>query len=119
VIAALTAAGVPCESFYLLGYLPSKTPHLARSLIDAVKREVPTVAFCTVNSLMRAVQFLVNIAPRRFVVLACDLTRASEHIICGTSLQVRRSLSDVQVEHITMVLSGKNRGGRDTKTRTV
>ncbi|MDF0667292.1 MAG: SAM-dependent methyltransferase [Nitrospira sp.] len=118
-IAALTAAGVPCESFYLLGYLPSKTPHLARCLIDALKREVPTVAFCPVNSLLRAVQLLVNIAPRRLVVLACDLTMSSEHIIRGTSLQVSRCLPNVQGEQITIVLAGKNRGGRDTKPRPV
>lgn len=118
VIAALTAAGLPCESFYLLGYLPSKPPHLARCLSDALKREGPTVAFCPVNLLTRTIHFLANIAPRRVVVLACDLTRPSEHIICGTSLHVSRNLPDIQGRQVTIVLAGKNQGRQDRRTRS-
>jgi 16S rRNA (cytidine1402-2'-O)-methyltransferase len=119
VIAALTAAGIPCDSFYFLGYLPSRPSFLTRRLLDAVKREVPTVVFCTMDSLTHAVQTLATIAPRRVVVLACDLTRPSERIIRGTSLRISQSLPDMQGKDITMILAGKNRGGRNKKTRAL
>jgi 16S rRNA (cytidine1402-2'-O)-methyltransferase len=117
VIAALTAAGIPCDSFYLLGSLPSSSRLLTRHIVDAVKRDVPTVVLSTKDSLIRAVQTLATIVPRRFVVLACDLTKANERIIYGPSRQVSQHLSHMQGKDITMVLAGKSQSGWDKQTR--
>jgi 16S rRNA (cytidine1402-2'-O)-methyltransferase len=106
-IAALTAAGFPCEAFYVLGQLPSTGPHLSRRVANAVNREVPTVAFGTQITVLRALKTIARLAPRRLVVAACDLTKPKEVILRGTARQVSQRLSDEQGEDITIVVSGK------------
>lgn len=106
VTAALSVAGFPCDSFYLLGYLPRTRPSLARCLIEAVERDVPTVAFCTRNSLRYVLHTLADLAPRRLVVLASELTGSNETIIRGTARHVGRRLPEVDGTDITIVLSG-------------
>lgn len=108
-IAALTIAGIPCESFYFLGQLPSTGPHLTRRLADAVKRKVPTIAYGTHITAARALNAFVRLAPRRLVVAACDLTKPNEVILRGTARQVSRRLCDIQREDITVVVSGRTR----------
>lgn len=109
VIAALTVAGVPCEAFYFLGQLPSTGPHLTRRVAEAVKREVPTIAYGTHITATRAISTLVCLAPRRLIVAACNLTKANEVILRGTARQVSRRLCGVQREDITIVVSGRKR----------
>ena len=106
-IAALTAAGFPCEAFYVLGQLPSTGPYLTRRVADAVHREVPTVAYGTPVTATRALKTLVRLAPRRLVVAACNLTKPNEVILRGTAYQVRQRLSVIQRENVTIVVSGK------------
>ena len=117
VIAALSVAGFPCDSFYFLGYLPRAIPSLTRRLVDALKRQVPTVGFCTEHSLRRALQVLVRLAPRRPVVLAVSLTTSNEMIVRGTARQVSQQLGEGLGDNLAIVLSGKSRGGRHIHTR--
>jgi 16S rRNA (cytidine1402-2'-O)-methyltransferase len=109
-IAALTVAGFPCESFYFLGQLPNTDPHLTRRLADALKKEVPTVAYGTRDTAKRALQTLVRLAPRRILVAACDLTKPNEVVIRGTSRQVSHRLFDIQGEDVTLILKGRRKG---------
>lgn len=108
-IAALTVAGFPCESFYFLGQLPSTGPHLARCLTEALKQEVPTVAYGTRITATRAFQILGRVAPRRLVVAACDMTKPNEVVIRGTARQVSGRPCNLQGEEITIVVSGRKR----------
>lgn len=110
IVAALTIAGFPCDSFHFLGHFPRTASHIRQCLIDSLKRKVPMVAFGTVTSVARALETLNTIAPRRLVVVACDLTRPSELIIRGTALQVHRELRRISGREITLVLAGS--GGR-------
>ncbi len=104
VIAALTAAGLPCDSFYFLGHLPNSRARIARCLTDALMREIPTVIFCTVTSVAHALRTLTVIAPLRRVVLACDLTRSNERILCGTARQVSQYLPSLAGQDMTLVV---------------
>lgn len=106
-ITALTVAGFSCESFYCCGQLPRTGPHLTRRLAAAVKMKVPTVAYGTRRTTVRALKTLVRLAPRRLIVAACDLTTPNEVIIRGTASQVSQQLSNTAGEDITIVLSGK------------
>jgi len=108
-IAALTIAGFPCESFYFLGQLPSTGPRLSRCLTDALKKEVPTVAYGTRTTATRAFQTIGRLAPRRLVAAACDMTKPNEMMIRGTARQVSRRLCGIQREDITIVVSGRKR----------
>lgn len=107
VITALMAAGVACEAFYFIGQLPSTGPHLTRRVVEAVNREVPTVAYGAQVTAIRVLKTLVRLAPRRLVVVACNLTTPNEAIIRGTASQVSRRLSAIQGGDITIVLSGR------------
>ncbi len=106
-ITALTVAGFSCESFYCCGQLPSTGPHLTRRMADAVRMKVPTVAYGTRRTAVRALETLVRLAPRRLIVAACNLTKPNEVIIRGTAYAVSRQLSETAGEDITIVLSGK------------
>ncbi|MBL8075540.1 MAG: hypothetical protein JNL29_14325 [Nitrospira sp.] len=107
IMTALMVAGVACEAFYFLGQLPSTGPHLTRRVFEAVNREVPTVAYGTHMTAIRALRTLVRLAPKRLVVAACDLTKPNETIIRGRASHVSRQLSAIQGEDITIVLSGR------------
>lgn len=109
-IAALTVAGFPCESFYVLGQLPSITSHVTRRIADALNNEVPTVAYGNCVTAVHALKTIFRLAPRRLVVAACDLTKPDEAIIRGTAREVSQRLSDRQGGDVTIVVSGKKRG---------
>ena len=117
VVAALSVAGFPCESFHFHGYLPQATPSLTQGLGDALKRNVPTVTFCTEYTLTRALKVLVRLAPRKPIVVAASLTKSNEMIIRGTAHQVSRKLPDLHGQDITMILAGRYRGRLDAKAR--
>jgi 16S rRNA (cytidine1402-2'-O)-methyltransferase len=104
VIAALTAAGLPCDSFYFLGHLPSSPARIARCLTNVLTREIPTIVFCTVPSVAHALRTLTVVAPRRRVVLACNLTRSDERILCGTARQVGQNLPSLVGQDMTLVV---------------
>jgi 16S rRNA (cytidine1402-2'-O)-methyltransferase len=107
IIAALTAAGFPCDSFYFLGHLPSTPSCITRYLIDALKRKSPTVAFCTGTAVVCILRALNDIAPRCTVAVAYDLTKPNEQIICGTADEVRKRLRPTRRREVTLVLAGK------------
>ncbi|NGZ04188.1 MAG: rRNA (cytidine-2'-O-)-methyltransferase [Nitrospira sp. WS238] len=106
VIAALTATGFPCDSFFFFGHLPVNPTRIARCLTTAMEREVPTVIFCTVASVARALGILSNVAPRCRVVLSCDLTRSNERVLAGTARQVNQKLFNVANQDLTLILAG-------------
>lgn len=117
VIAALTTAGLPCDSFYFLGHLPNSPARITRCLTDALKRGIPTMVFCSETSIAPAIQALAIIAPRCRVVLACDLTRSDERILCGTPRQIRQKLRGRAGEDMTLVIAGTKRRRRVVRTR--
>ncbi|MBS0182718.1 MAG: hypothetical protein JSS39_09980 [Nitrospira sp.] len=113
IIAALTVAGFSCESFHFLGHLPSASSRIVRSLIDSLRRDGPTVVFCTRTVVVRILKTLDSISPRSLVAVAYDLTKPNERIIHGTACEVRAQLSSAQGEDVTLVLAGKDGTGLD------
>lgn len=108
IIAALTAAGFSCDSFYFLGYLPNASSRIAQYLIDSLKRKGPTVAFCTGTMAARILKTLDGISPRCPVAVAYDLTKPHERIIRGTACEMREQLRPAPGRDVTLVLAGKD-----------
>jgi 16S rRNA (cytidine1402-2'-O)-methyltransferase len=108
VIAALTAAGFACDSFYFLGHLPSAPSRIAQCLADSLRREGPTVAFCAGTAVARILKTLDEISPRCFVAVAYDLTKPNERIIRGTAREARDRLHPASGREVTLVLAGKD-----------
>lgn len=108
IIAALTVAGFSCESFHFLGHVPSASSRIIRSLIDSLRRNGPTVAFCTGTVVVRILKTLDGISPQCSVAVAYDLTKPNEHIIRGTVCEICKRLPPAQGRDVTLVLAGKN-----------
>lgn len=106
VIAALTAAGFPCDSFHFLGHLPTSSARLTRYLISSLEKKGPAVAFCPEPVVAHILKTLGGLSPRCSVAVAYDLTKANERIIRGTVSEVREKLRPVQRGDVTLVLAG-------------
>lgn len=107
-IAALTAAGLPCDSFNFLGHLPSASSRITQRLMDSLKRNGPTVVFCTGTVVARILKSLGHIAPQCSVVVAYDLTKPNEHILRGTAGEVSKKLGSGTGRDVTLVLAGRD-----------
>ena len=108
IITALTAAGLPCDSFYFLGHLPSASSRITQRLLDSLKSNGPTVAFCTGTVVARLLKSLGDRAPQCSVVVAYDLTKPNEHIIRGTAGEVSKKIGSTRGRDLTLVLAGKD-----------
>ncbi len=112
--AAVTVAGLPGDSFSFDGKLPETRPRMRRWLVHHLKRKTSTVAFCTPSSLMLALSTIAEIAPRRLIVLVCDLTTRDELVVRGTVSQVCRRLSGTSaVRDVTLIIKGRIETSRD------
>jgi 16S rRNA (cytidine1402-2'-O)-methyltransferase len=117
--AAVAAAGLSGDSFFFQGRLPETKSRMRRCLADCLRHQIPTVAFCTPLSLALALRTIAEIAPRRTIVLAGDLTKPEELIIRGTARQVQQRLENVQpTQGVTLILmGGKTIGARQTRKK--
>ncbi|HHS8281986.1 TPA: 16S rRNA (cytidine(1402)-2'-O)-methyltransferase, partial [Legionella anisa] len=92
-ITALCAAGIPCDSFLFLGFLPSKQQ--ARKIkLEALRAEPHTLIFY--ESTHRILECLDDIGEiygqTCEIVLAKELTKTFERFITGTLLEVKNWL---------------------------
>lgn len=121
--AAVAAAGLSCDSFFFQGRLPETKDGMRRCLARCLKSQVPTVAFCTARSLTHVLKTIAGMAPRRFIVVACDLTRREELIVRGTARQVQEQLEYIAAgQDVTIMLSaggkiGNRRPGMKSKRK--
>ena len=116
--AAMAAAGLSVDSFYFQGQLPETMTRMKRCLAKLLRCQTATVAFCAPTSLSLALRTMAEIAPRRFIVLACDMTKPDEVIVRGTARQVRQRLENVlPTQDITLVLKGERRSAANKTGR--
>ncbi|RUR20617.1 16S rRNA (cytidine(1402)-2'-O)-methyltransferase [Legionella sp. km535] len=92
-ITALSAAGVPCDSFIFSGFLPAK--HAARiSKLESLQNEPHTLIFY--ESTHRILECIDDISktygPECELVLAKELTKTYERFITGTVSEVKQWL---------------------------
>ena len=117
-IAAMSVAGISADSFFFQGRLPSSGASLERCVRRLLTFDEPTVSLVPSSSLSHVLGHLANQAPRRVIILACDLTKPEEIIVRGTPSQVQRMLmTRPPVHEITLVVKGKGRvAGRHKNT---
>lgn len=88
-IAALSAAGVPCDSFLFIGFLPAKQKARLEKL-NSLKEEEHTLIFY--ESTHRISDCLADLAlvygPSIEIVLCKELTKTFERFIAGTVVEV-------------------------------
>lgn len=106
VIAALSTTGLPCDAFFFSGHLPNNPARILRCMTEALKRDVPTMVFCTTTVVAYALGALMRLAPRRRIVLACDLTRENERILSGTARRISQDLTELRGQDMTLIVAG-------------
>lgn len=117
--AAVAAAGLSGDSFFFQGRLPETKSGMRRCLSHRLQCRTPTVAFCTPTSLALALRTIAEIASRRFILLACDLTKPEELIIRGTARQIQERLKNgATSQDVTLILSAGKTMGKMGKIRT-
>ncbi|MFT4060534.1 MAG: 16S rRNA (cytidine(1402)-2'-O)-methyltransferase [Legionella sp.] len=88
-ITALCAAGVPCDSFLFVGFLPAKQ-NARREKLKFLRSDAHTLIFY--ESTHRILDCLLDIAEiygtHCNLVLAKELTKSFEHFISGTALEI-------------------------------
>lgn len=106
--AAVAISGLSGESFFFEGLVPRTRPVMKRWLKTRLNGRATTVAFCNPRLLALTLSAIHDIAPRRLIVLACDLTRPGELIIRGTARQVQHKLAlPAATANVTLILSGR------------
>jgi 16S rRNA (cytidine1402-2'-O)-methyltransferase len=90
--AAVSLAGLSSDHFVFFGQLPTTERAIRRRLSMLLTINFAAVAFCATPSLLPTLRVVVNLAPRRRLVVACDLTLPHERILIGTARRLYREL---------------------------
>ena len=94
VVAALTASGLPADSFVFLGFVPVKRGQRSR-FVEAIASATRTVVFF--ESPYRVEKLLEELSNRiadRSLVICRELTKRYEQVVRGTVAEVRSVLGD-------------------------
>jgi 16S rRNA (cytidine1402-2'-O)-methyltransferase len=110
--AVVSVSGFSGDSFFFQGHLPDQQSAMRRCIESLLRRHEHTVAFCTPESISLVLKTLRHLAPRRRMVLGCDLTRPGEMVIRGTARQIQRMLDERRrIEDITLMIAGRTGTG--------
>jgi len=108
-LAALSASGLPTDSFLFHGFLPSKKSQ-RRAVLEDCKASPSTLVFYeTPHRILETLEDIGEILGARPVVLARELTKIHEEFLGGTPAELREILakrSSVKGEIVLMI--GKN-----------
>jgi len=108
--AAMSVAGISADAFFFRGSLPSSPSALRRAISQLLCFPEPTVSFVPGTAATNILRVFAELAPRRSIVLACNLTSLDEWIARGTPGQVQRMLTKAPpLEKVTLIVRG--RGG--------
>ncbi|MDR0843408.1 MAG: 16S rRNA (cytidine(1402)-2'-O)-methyltransferase, partial [Acidobacteriota bacterium] len=93
-ISALTGSGLPSDSFYFAGFLPSRNGERCRRLQELATVPTTLIVYEAPHRLLGSLQDMVAIFGSRRAALARELTKIHEEFLCGTLpeiLEVLRS----------------------------
>lgn len=110
VIAALSVAGLPMDSFIFIGFLPTR-PAKRRQVLESLKEERRTLVFYeSARRLIELLREMGEILGSREIVVARELTKVFEEIRRGSVEDVLGALERREVKgEVTLVVSGKEK----------
>ena len=92
-LAALSAAGLPTDSFRFCGFLPPKSSQ-RRKLLEQVKPETCTLIFYeTPHRIIDALEDVVAVMGTRPVVVGREITKMHEEFLRGSAAEIRATLA--------------------------
>ncbi|HEX4595214.1 MAG TPA: 16S rRNA (cytidine(1402)-2'-O)-methyltransferase [Bryobacteraceae bacterium] len=92
-LAALSASGLPTDSFIFHGFLPSKKGQRRRLLEDLRPSQTTLVFYETPHRVLGALEDIEETMGPRPVVLARELTKIHEEFLRGTAAEIREALA--------------------------
>ena len=102
VITALSAAGVPTDSFVFLGFLPHKKGR--KTIIESFKDEKRTIVFYeSPHRIEKLLGELKDVLEDRKIVVARELTKMFEEILKGTVSEVQEKLKIIKGEFVVII----------------
>jgi len=117
ILAALSASGLPTDSFFFRGFLPPKIVQRKKVLEQAKDIEATLVFYETPHRILEALADIAAVLGERPVVLARELTKIHEEFLRGTAAELKSTLEQrpsVKGEFVVMV--GKGSGVEDDAT---
>ena len=110
-ISALSVSGLPTESFFFYGFLPSKTSARQKWLRSSEDRTETLVFYESPRRLRSFLEDAVQILGNRRVVVAREMTKIYEEIYRGTIAEVLNQLGEEEVKgEVTIILEGGTPG---------
>ena len=104
ILAALTASGLPTDSFYFGGFVPQKQG-ARRKMLEALSRLDCTLVFYEApHRILETLQDIGNVYAEREVVLTRELTKLHEEFLRGTGLALFRIMEQRGVPKGEMTL---------------
>ena len=91
-LAALSASGLPTDSFFFHGFLPPKRGQRRKFLEDLRASEATLVFYEAPHRLLDALEDLAEILGPRPVVVARELTKIHEEFLHGTAAEIQQVL---------------------------
>lgn len=107
VVTALSASGLPMDSFSFWGFLPSREGK-RKQFLNSIKEETKTMVFYeSPRRLMSTLKEIADILGNRPVVIARELTKLYEEILRGTVQELIESLDGRTIKgEVTLIISG-------------
>jgi 16S rRNA (cytidine1402-2'-O)-methyltransferase len=101
-ITALSAAGVPTDSFVYLGFLPHKKGR--KTILDSFKDAKRTIVFYeSSHRIEKLLGELKEVLEDRQIVLARELTKIYEEFLRGTVTEVQENLKITKGEFVVII----------------
>ncbi len=106
-IGALTASGLPTNSFQFLGFLPKKEQALIEILITTLHYQGISIAYESPKRIKKTLHALAKIAPDTRIVIAREMTKKFEEYIRGNAKDVLENLSTLNIKgEIVLCIEG-------------
>ena len=104
-VAALSVAGLRCQDFHFVGFLPRANGELRRLLTDASMRPETLVAFEAPRRLHKSLAAIREAMPRRRLAVCRELTKLHEETFLGTAAEAIAHFHEPRGE-IVLVIEG-------------
>ncbi len=108
VVAALTASGLPADTFHFAGFLPARRSERLRTLASLRNQRATLVFYEAPHRILDTLADLEETFGPRRMVLARELTKIHEEFLRGTAARIRQALTErpsIRGE-ITLVVEG-------------
>ena len=109
VLAALTASGLPTDSFVFEGFLPPKGRRRLQKIEALLDEERTVVVFESPHRVTRLVSEIADLAPARPLALAREITKLHEEILRDEAQGLADALRDKRIKGECVLLIGPKR----------